>query len=236
MSALQSTLLGGAPSLSVGVMSADLLHLGDELDQVVSAGVRLAHVDVIDGVFCPGLTAGGALVSAVAKVAVPDVHLMVADPLSAVEEYVAAGAGVVTFHVEATHHPHRVLQSLAGRDVVRGVALNPGTPLETLEPLLDDVELVLLLAVNPGWPGQSQIGTTPHRLERVRALVGSRPVAVGIDGGVTRANIGRIAALEPDVIVAGSAVFSGNGAAAVVREMLGEIDRANGGEKGGNHG
>jgi ribulose-phosphate 3-epimerase len=161
---------------------------------------------------------------------------MVADPLSAVEEYVAAGAGVVTFHVEATHHAHRVLQSLAGRDVVRGVALNPGTPIETLEPLLDDVELVLLLAVNPGWPGQSQIGTTPHRLERVRALVGSRPVAVGIDGGVTRANIGRIAALEPDVIVAGSAVFSGNGAAAVVREMLGEIDRANGGEKGGNHG
>ena len=116
------------------------------------------------------------------------------------------------------------------------MALNPGTPIETLEPLLDDVELVLLLAVNPGWPGQSQIGTTPHRVERVRALVGSRPVAVGIDGGVTRANIGRIAALEPDVIVAGSAVFSGNGAAAVVREMLGEIDRANGGEKGGNHG
>ena len=217
-------------------MSADLLHLGDELDQVAAAGVHLAHVDVIDGVFCPGLTAGAALVSAVAKVAVPDVHLMVADPLSAVEEYVAAGAGVVTFHVEATHHPHRVLQSLAGGDVVRGVALNPGTPIETLEPLLDDVELVLLLAVNPGWPGQSQIGSTPHRVERVRALVGSRPVAVGIDGGVTRANIGRIAALEPDVIVAGSAVFSGNGAAAVVREMLGEIDRANGGEKGGNHG
>jgi ribulose-phosphate 3-epimerase len=236
LTSLHSTLLGGGPSLSIGIMSADLLHLGDELDLVTSAGVRLAHVDVIDGMFCPGLTAGAALVAAVSRVAVPDVHLMVADPLSAVEEYVAAGAGVVTFHLEATRHPHRVLQSLAGRGVVRGVALNPGTPIETLEPLLDDVELVLLLAVNPGWPGQSQIGTTPHRLERVRELVGSKPVAVGIDGGVTSGNIGRIAALQPDVIVAGSAVFSGNGAAAAVRELLDEIDRGHGGGNGGGHG
>jgi ribulose-phosphate 3-epimerase len=229
-------LLGGGPSLSVGVTSADLLHLGDELDEVRSAGVELAHVDVIDGVFCPGLTAGAALVAAVSKVAVCDVHLMVADPLAAVEEYVAAGAGAITFHVEATHHPHRVLQSLAGRGVVRGVALNPGTPVESVEPLLDDLELVLLLAVNPGWPGQSHIGTTPGRIERLRALIGSRPVAIGIDGGVTRANAGRIAALEPDVIVAGSAVFTGNGAAAAIRELQAEIDRGNGGGNGGNHG
>ena len=186
--------------------------------------------------FCPGLTAGAALVAAVSRVAVCDVHLMVADPLSAVEEHVAAGAGAITFHVEATHHPHRVLQSLAGRGVVRGVALNPGTPVEVVEPLLDDLELVLLLAVNPGWPGQSQIGTTPGRGERLRELIGSRPVAIGIDGGVTRANVGRIAALEPDMIVAGSAVFTGNGAAASVRELLDEIDRANGGEHGGNDG
>jgi ribulose-phosphate 3-epimerase len=229
-------LLGGGPSLSVGVMSADLLHLGDELDEVRSAGVELAHVDVIDGVFSPGLTVGAALVAAVSKVAVCDVHLMVADPLAAVEEYVAAGAGAITFHVEATHHPHRVLQSLAGCGVVRGVALNPGTPVEAVEPLLDDLELVLLLAVNPGWPGQSQIGTTPGRIERLRALIGSRPVAIGIDGGVTRANVGRIAALEPDVIVAGSAVFTGNGATAAIRGLQVEIDRGNGGGNGGNHG
>jgi ribulose-phosphate 3-epimerase len=229
-------LLSGGPSLSVGVMSADLLHLGDELDEVTSAGVRLAHVDVIDGVFCPGLTAGAALVAAVSQAAVSDVHLMVADPLAAVEEYAAAGAGAITFHVEATHHPHRVLQSLAERGVVRGVALNPGTPVEAVEPLLDDLELVLLLAVNPGWPGQSQIGTTPGRIERLRALIGSRPVAVGVDGGVTKANVGRIAALGPDVIVAGSAVFTGNGTAAAVRELLDEIDRGHGGGNGGNHG
>jgi ribulose-phosphate 3-epimerase len=229
-------LLEGGPSLSVGVMSADLLRLGEELDEVTSTGVRLAHVDVIDGVFCPGLTAGAALVTAVSRAAVSDVHLMVADPLAAVEEYVAAGAGAITFHVEATHHPHRVLQSLAERGVVRGVALNPGTPVEAVEPLLDDLELVLLLAVNPGWSGQSQIGTTPGRVERLRALIGSRPVAVGIDGGVTKANVARIAALEPDVIVAGSAVFAGSGAAASIRELLDEIDRGCGGGNGGNHG
>jgi ribulose-phosphate 3-epimerase len=203
---------------------------------VASAGVRLAHVDVIDGVFCPGLSAGAALVAAVSKAAVSDVHLMVADPLSAVEEHVAAGASAITFHVEATNHPHRVLQSLAARGVVRGVALNPGTPVEAVAPLLDDLELVLLLAVNPGWSGQTQVGTTPHRIERLRELIGSRPVAVGIDGGVTMANVGRIAALAPDMIVAGSAVFTGNGASAAVRELLDEIDRANGGEHGGNHG
>lgn len=235
MSSLHSTLLEGPPSLSVGVMSADLLRLGEEIDEVVSAGVRLAHVDVIDGVFCPGLSAGAGLVAAVSRSAVPDVHLMVADPLAAVEEHVAAGAGVVTFHLEATRHPHRVLQSLAGRGVVRGVALNPGTPVAALEPLMDELELVLLLAVNPGWPGQSQIETTPQRLEQVRALAGSRRVAVGIDGGVTRANIGRIAALDPDLIVAGSAVFSGNGPAAAARELLDEIDRAHRGGNGGEH-
>lgn len=235
MTDLHASLLGGPPTLSVGVMSADLLHLGDAIDEVASAGVRLAHVDVIDGVFCPGLSAGAPFVAAVARSAVPDVHLMVADPLAAAEEHVAAGAGVVTFHLEATRHPHRVLQSLAGRGVVRGVALNPGTPVASLEPLLDELELVLLLAVNPGWGGQSHIETTPRRLEQVRGLAGSRPVAVGIDGGVTKANIGRIAALEPDLIVAGSAVFSGNGPASAARELLDEIDRAHGGGNGGEH-
>ena len=235
MNDLHASLLGSPPTLSVGVMSADLLHLGDAIDEVASAGVRLAHVDVIDGVFCPGLSAGAPFVAAVARSAVPDVHLMVADPLAAAEEHVAAGAGVVTFHLEATRHPHRVLQSLAGRGVVRGVALNPGTPVASLEPLLDELELVLLLAVNPGWGGQSHIETTPRRLEQVRALAGSHPVAVGIDGGVTKANIGRIAALEPDLIVAGRAVFSGNGPAAAARELLDEIDRAHGGGNGGEH-
>jgi ribulose-phosphate 3-epimerase len=235
VNAAHTSLLDGSPTLSVGVMSADLLHLGDEIDQAISAGARLAHIDVMDGVFCPGLSAGAPLVAAVARSAAPDVHLMVADPLAAVEEHVAAGAEVVTFHLEATRHPHRVLQSLAGRGVVRGVALNPGTPVVALESLIDDLELVLLLAVNPGWGGQSHIETTPRRLEQVRDLAGSRPVAVGVDGGVTRANIGRIAALGPDLIVAGSAVFSGNGPAAAVRELLDEIDRAHPGGNGGEH-
>ena len=140
---------------------------------------------------------------------------MVADPLSAVEEYVAAGAGVVTFHVEATHHPHRVLQSLAGRGVVRGVALNPGTPVETRRAAARRRSSSCC-----SWRS-TRAGRGSRRSGRRRTAssgcgrsIGSRPVAVGIDGGVTRANIGRIAALEPDMIVAGSAVFSGNGAAA----------------------
>ena len=145
---------------------------------------------------------------------------MVADPLESVEAYVRAGAAIVTFHVEATRHPHRVLQTLAGAGVVRGVALNPGTPAEVIEPLLDDLELVLVLAVNPGWSGQRFIPATAARVARVLDLVSGRRIAVGVDGGVTRENVGEVAALGPHLIVTGSAVFAGGEGEANARSML----------------
>jgi ribulose-phosphate 3-epimerase len=148
------------------------------------------------------------------------VHLMVDDPLAHVESFVAAGAGVVTVHLEATRHPHRVLQSLAGRGVTRGLALNPGTPVAAVEPLLDELELLLVLAVNPGWSGQRFIPATAGRLAAARELIGDREIMLGVDGGVTRANIDEVAALGADVIVAGSAVFAGGDTAGNARAML----------------
>jgi ribulose-phosphate 3-epimerase len=209
-----------APQLSVGVLTADLLRLGAELEALDSAGVTIAHVDVMDGVFCPQMTVGPPLVKALPDRFVKDVHLMIDEPLDKVQAYVDAGAGILTFHVESTRHPHRVLQSLAGSGVVRGVALNPGTPVSTLEPLLDDLELVLVLGVNPGWGGQSFIPSTERRVAEARGLVGEREIVVAVDGGITTSNVERIASLGVDLIVTGSAVFDGVSPEANARAML----------------
>lgn len=206
--------------LSVGVTAADPLRLGEQIELLAEAGVQFLHVDVMDGRFCPQLTVGPGLVAALPDGFTVDVHLMVEDPLAHVESFLAAGAGVLTFHLEATRHPHRVLQSLAGSGVTRGVAVNPGTPVAALEPLLDELELLLVLAVNPGWSGQSFIPATAGRLAAARDLIGAREIMLGVDGGVTRDNVDYVASLGADVIVAGSAVFAGGDTARNARAML----------------
>jgi len=226
MNATAKKLIEQGPSLSVGVLTADLLRLGEELAALDAAGVRLAHVDVMDGVFCPQTTVGPPLVKALPDRFVKDVHLMIDEPLEKVHAYVEAGAGIVTFHVESTIHPHRVLQSLAGSGVVRGVALNPGTPVAALEPLLDELELVLVLAVNPGWGGQSFIPATEGRIADVRLLVDGREIVVAVDGGITKANVEHVASLGVDLIVTGSAVYDGKAPAENAREMLAAVGRA----------
>jgi ribulose-phosphate 3-epimerase len=213
-------LIDRGPSLSVGVLTADLLRLGEELEALDAAGIELAHVDVMDGVFCPQTTVGPPLVRALPDQFVKDVHLMVDDPLDKVQEYIDAGAGVLTFHVESTRHPHRVLQSMVGTGVVRGVALNPGTPTGAVEPLLDELELILVLAVNPGWGGQAFIPATERRLAEVCELVAGREIVVAVDGGVTKANVGWVASLGVDLIVTGSAVYDGIAPEQNARVML----------------
>ena len=208
-----------APTLSVGLLTADLLRLGEEISLLEKSGARLLHFDVMDGSFCPMLTFGAPVVQAVRSSLFKDVHLMVDQPLHKLPEFVRAGADVVTVHVEAERHIHRVFQELGSmrnvndpaRGLVRGLALNPGTPLETLDPLLDAVDLVLLLAVNPGWGGQRFDASTPRRLEQVRRRIEGcgRDILLGVDGGVTRDNIRDVAGLRPDLIVTGSAVFDG---------------------------
>ena len=210
----------GGRMLSVGVLGGELLDLGEDLAQLADAGVELLHVDVMDGVFCHEMTGGPELVAALPECFVVDVHLMIDDPLEKVEAYVEAGAQIVTFHIESTRHPHRVLQRLDGCGVIRGVALNPGTPIMAVEPLLDDLELLLVLAVNPGWSGQSFISATAGRVATARELIAGREILLGVDGGVTRQNANHVASLGVDMVVAGGAVFAGGDLTGNARFML----------------
>lgn len=208
------------PTLSVGLLSANLMALGAEVERLQDAGARLAHFDVMDGSYVPMLTVGPPFIKAVKTTMLKDVHLMVREPLASIGEYVAAGSDLITIHPDACTHPHRVLQALGSmkhavhpdRTVARGVALNPGTPLDVLDPLLDHVESVTLVAINPGWAGQSFIPATHGRIEAVRAKIAAsgRGILFAIDGGITRRNVGELAGLGVDVVVTGSAVFDGD--------------------------
>ncbi len=208
-----------SPTLSVGVLAADLMKLGSEVSLLEQTDVKLAHVDVMDGCFTPMMTVGPSFVKALKTPLLKDVHLMIQDPLEKVDEYVAAGADVITVHAESGTHIHRVFQKLgqmsnandSARGLVRGVALNPGTSLAVLNPLIDEVELIMLLGINPGWGGQSFIPSTFARIEKVKGMVAKaeKDILVCVDGGVTRDNITDLATAGVDIVVTGSAVFDG---------------------------
>ncbi len=227
-------LLHGGPKLAVGLLTADLLHLGDEVRLLEGAGVELVHIDVTDGVFCPTLSGGSPVIKALRTPMILDAHLMIEDPLSKLDQFVEAGADMITFHVEGARQPHRVLQALAratntndpDRGIVRGVALNPSTPLTAIEPLLDELDYLLILAINPGWGGQTFLPSTERRLEQARRMVDAsgRSILLGVDGGVTRDNIAHVATLGMDLLVSGSAIFDGTpGAADRAASMLEQI-------------
>ncbi|MFO7692236.1 MAG: ribulose-phosphate 3-epimerase [Vicinamibacterales bacterium] len=219
------------PALSVGLVSADLMALGADVARLEEAGTRLAHFDVMDGGYVPMLTVGPPFIKAVKTAMLKDVHLMVREPLASVGDYVAAGADLITVHPDACAHPHRVLQVLgsmthrdcADRTIARGIALNPGTPVDVLDPLLEDLEMVVLVAINPGWGGQAFIPATLGRIEAVRRKIAAagRDILIAVDGGVTRRNVGQLAGRGVDVVVTGSAVFDGD-----VRANIEEMTRA----------
>ena len=218
-----------ATKLSVGVLTADLTRLAADLDMLHGTDCW-AHIDVMDGCFCPSLTFGAPIIKAVAACGVPaDAHLLVEEPRQILAEVVAAGPRVVTVHAEAGRHLHRTMQELTAlcadlpeeERPIRGIGLNPGSPVELLEPVLDMVDLVLVLAVNPGWSSQRPAANTQRRVQAVRALAASlgKEVLVGIDGGVTMANVAQIAGWHPDVIVSGSAIYDGRTPAANLAKM-----------------
>lgn len=203
-----------SPAISVGLMSADFLNLGQAITSLEKAGVKLLHIDVMDGNFCPSLTIGPAVIKQLKSSMLLDVHLMIENTMETLNQYVDAGSHLLTISYESTKHTHRTLQFIKELNpgIVRGIALNPGTSISVVEPLLDELEMVVLLAVNPGWSGQKFISAVKSKFENLKMLLKSRnkEILTVIDGGVSLDTIEEISLLKPDIVISGSAVFKGN--------------------------
>ena len=217
--------------IAPSILAADFARLGEEVEQVISAGADIIHFDVMDNHFVPNLTIGPMVCQALRNHGIKapiDVHLMVSPVERLIEDFADAGASYITFHPEACDHIDRALQRIRDLGLKGGLVFNPATPLTYLDHVLDKIDMVLLMSVNPGFGGQSFIESTIPKIELARAIIdrSNLPIRLEVDGGVKIDNIGKIAVAGADTFVAGSAIFNTTDYKATIDALKNEIVRA----------